>query len=318
MNNLVAYDGESDEDSPIHSSEAEVPINPLLKKKSASPRERKNSDFYDDSEAFADYTSRKSTSPRSDRSYTMDFLEPPPPKRPKDTPSPSDVNVGMARISSTASLVSYEFEDGFDQAEREGADIDKEQVSPLSTEMVEPRPPERQSQDCESDEDNERIIDEALENAQSALKERQGGSEGSLTPGNDQDSPRTPDVEDKDEDAIRNNIAIPPSPEGDCDPLLEEKLAMFFRKKAQGISLNEQLQGKRQFLNPSCYESFIESFDLDEKGSNFPAHIFDPHGFPEDCFYEKLNEEQRKLTEAKDREALKKSGGHTVPVARKP
>lgn len=102
------------------------------------------------------------------------------------------------------------------------------------------------------------------------------------------------------------NIRIPPAPQAQCSPELQEKIIKVLdRMNRFGYSMNEDIHRKKNFKNPSIYEKLIESYGIDEFGSNLPSHMEDlkQHGYK---FYDELNTEQRaewdrKAKESKDR-----------------
>lgn len=102
-------------------------------------------------------------------------------------------------------------------------------------------------------------------------------------------------------------VRIPPAPKVDVDPDVLRIFEVAFQQKAQGKDLNAQIQNNQQYNNPMSYTSFIERFEIDEKGTNFAKNIFDPHVFPENCYYDKIAEEQKKLTEGGGAPAKKKN-----------
>ncbi len=71
-------------------------------------------------------------------------------------------------------------------------------------------------------------------------------------------------------------------------PHLQKLFENEFRKKSLGYDHNRRIRNNKEFANPSMYEKLIEMFEVDECGTNFEKHVFDPRGFPSDCFYEKL------------------------------
>uniref|UniRef100_A0A1I7XG48 Piwi domain-containing protein n=1 Tax=Heterorhabditis bacteriophora TaxID=37862 RepID=A0A1I7XG48_HETBA len=273
MNNLVDYDGESDEDSPkrrslvaedifalyedwIYINDRDyyifLNINILISvpkdgaaddQDSGDSRQRRDSDMMFDDEAV--YNETHVESPASDHSDAVGFREPPPPKRREEFHSPSPALRTPSKfphVSSHASLVSYagddEKEDAFEQ--------------------------------------------------------------GSNKASQDEDIP------------IDSEVRIPPAPEQECNPelqkiryfviydldVLQARFEEHFQKKSVGFDSNGAIQNRKDFLNPSSYNLFVISFSLDEKGTNFRNSIFNPHMFPSNCYYEKIAEEQRKLTES--------------------
>ncbi|KAK6031416.1 hypothetical protein OSTOST_02433 [Ostertagia ostertagi] len=222
---------------------------------------------------FDDETSRRyaSFSDTSDRSESTEFREPPPPKRKEyHSPSPSlpTPSSKMHQVSSAVSLVSYaggeeEREDAFERADRD-AEVAQSPSSPPSG-MVEPRPPERVSQKSDTDDENERLIDMALEEGRNALKQviaREGRINGIWWMDTSLMHSRympmdTPPHQD---------VAIPPAPTAECDPELVQIFYKHFERKAAGIDVNISVQERKDFQNPSSYEQLILNFGINEVG----------------------------------------------------
>ncbi|KAH7692967.1 transcriptional regulator HCNGP [Aphelenchoides avenae] len=133
----------------------------------------------------------------------------------------------------------------------------------------------------------EHVLDEGLR----ALKEHAGSREGSATPQREASTgAETPG-------RVEEIVGLPPSPPGQCSEEVEARFAQCFERKAHGANYNDQIKLRKDFKNPAIYEVLVQKFNLDEKGSNFPESVYDPHAFSEGDFYEALAEEQRKLTE---------------------
>ena len=89
-----------------------------------------------------------------------------------------------------------------------------------------------------------------------------------------------PDLED---------FGIPPSPPGSPDPILAQKLENFRQLQDQGVYFNDRLSGNRGFRNPKLLERLRGYAGVeDEYGSHLPESIWNPHGFSEDQYYDKL------------------------------
>lgn len=89
-----------------------------------------------------------------------------------------------------------------------------------------------------------------------------------------------PDLED---------FGIPPSPPGSPDPTLTQKLDNFRQLRDQGVYFNDRLGGNRGFRNPKLLERLRGYAGIeDEYGSHLPTSIWNPHGFSEDQYYDKL------------------------------
>ncbi|CAG8655486.1 16090_t:CDS:2, partial [Dentiscutata erythropus] len=95
----------------------------------------------------------------------------------------------------------------------------------------------------------------------------------------------------------RENWGIPPEPEAECDPILQEKIVHFHSLSKKGVHFNENLLKNKAFRNPHIYNKLVEFVELDEIGSNFDREIFDPYGFPSEAFADQLAEAQKKILE---------------------
>ncbi|KAG8565729.1 hypothetical protein GDO81_012957 [Engystomops pustulosus] len=101
-----------------------------------------------------------------------------------------------------------------------------------------------------------------------------------------------------------DDIRIPPEPPGRCSNNLQEKIhKLYERKLKEGTDMNQIIQKKKEFRNPSIYEKLIQFCSIDELGTNYPKDMFDPHGWSEDSYYEALAKAQKiemdKLEKAK-------------------
>ncbi|CAI9607835.1 unnamed protein product [Staurois parvus] len=101
-----------------------------------------------------------------------------------------------------------------------------------------------------------------------------------------------------------DDIKIPPEPPGRCSNHLQEKIhKLYERKLKEGTDMNQIIQKKKEFRNPSIYEKLIQFCSIDELGTNYPKDMFDPHGWAEDSYYEALAKAQKiemdKLEKAK-------------------
>uniref|UniRef100_A0A915LQC2 Uncharacterized protein n=2 Tax=Meloidogyne TaxID=189290 RepID=A0A915LQC2_MELJA len=87
-------------------------------------------------------------------------------------------------------------------------------------------------------------------------------------------------------------VQVPPSPPGGCSPTLMRKFAGFFERKEHGLNMNAMIKGRRDFNNPSLYETLVDTFGIDEKGTNFSSEVFDPRAFRPEDFYTALGDHQ--------------------------
>ncbi|XP_032900294.1 SAP30-binding protein [Amblyraja radiata] len=91
-----------------------------------------------------------------------------------------------------------------------------------------------------------------------------------------------------------DDIKIPPEPMGRCSIHLQEKIQKLYdRKLNEGLDMNNMIQRKKEFRNPSIYEKLIQFCGIDELGTNYPKDMFDPHGWSEDSYYEALAKAQK-------------------------
>ena len=102
-----------------------------------------------------------------------------------------------------------------------------------------------------------------------------------------------------------NNAQLPPEPPGHCSKALQDKVIALLQKEQRlGLDLNQHLQGRKDFRNPSIYEKLVTALDLDEFGTNFPEHLYNPKAWGEESHYTKLLEAQKKAYEKKEKAKL--------------
>lgn len=324
MNTLADYGDESDDESPrrrsFHIEESELQTSrdshannsahsPEAHTNSdrSPPRPRRDSDFmFDDAETMFDEPRRYSSfSDNSDHSDTTEFREPPPPKRKEyHSPSPSlPTPSKMPQVSSAVSLVSYgggdeDREDAFERADRDAANERRSTTPPSG--IVEPRPPERKS---DTDDENERLIDMALEEGRNAMKQIEDGAStgsGGWTP-RPYDSPLHGVEHDADPKRIdtppHQDVTIPQAPVAECDAELVQIFYKHFERKAAGIDVNVSVQERKDFQNPSSYEQLILNFGINEVATLLHPRLLTVD-YPRCCSYEKIAEDQRKYMES--------------------
>ncbi|XP_073540113.1 SAP30-binding protein isoform X3 [Phyllobates terribilis] len=89
----------------------------------------------------------------------------------------------------------------------------------------------------------------------------------------------------------------------ETDETKEKIHKLYERKLKEGTDMNQMIQKKKEFRNPSIYEKLIQFCSIDELGTNYPKDMFDPHGWAEDSYYEALAKAQKiemdKLEKAK-------------------
>ncbi|KAJ3118184.1 hypothetical protein HDU96_003471 [Phlyctochytrium bullatum] len=101
------------------------------------------------------------------------------------------------------------------------------------------------------------------------------------------------------------NISLPPPPPADqCDPELQAKIAQWTTlRTTQNRHFNAQLSRTHSFANPAIMSKLIEFLGLVEYGTQLPRETFDPYGFNEDWYYDKVEamwarEEEKAAAEA--------------------
>lgn len=219
--------------------------------------------------------------------------------------------------------------------------------------LVEPRPPRRQSDLFEDDDDTgERFIRGGDADSDTELEDEDGGPgtgqqgeemagereeeellrnaasyvmsdqlqprSGACTPGGAGYTPRSSAIQEEEAlaaaaveplsaDAPRQ-AQVPSSPPGQCSPTLQQKFDRFFERKSAGLDPNAGIKGRRDFKNPSLYETLVNMFGIDEKGTNFRADVYDPKSFRPEDFYDELGERQAAAEARRKRQQQMSSG----------
>lgn len=92
-----------------------------------------------------------------------------------------------------------------------------------------------------------------------------------------------------------SDVVLPPEPLVKCSKGLQNKIIGLLQKKSDsGIDLTSSLQQRKDLRNPSIYEKLVEFCNLDEFGTNYPEHLYNPKEWDEASFYDNLFVEQRK------------------------
>ncbi|XP_064600622.1 SAP30-binding protein-like [Liolophura sinensis] len=100
-----------------------------------------------------------------------------------------------------------------------------------------------------------------------------------------------------------DEIQIPPEPPGRCATHLQTKIAKLHeRMRREGLSLSRAIQRKKEVRNPSIYEKLIDFCDIDEKGTNYPPEIYDPHIWNKQSYYDALDKVQKAEMEKREKE----------------
>lgn len=109
------------------------------------------------------------------------------------------------------------------------------------------------------------------------------------------------------------NMDIPPSPPGSPQPGANKKFDQFLELKKKGVHFNAKLEQSSALKNPSLMDKLMTFVEIDEGNqysTTLPTDLWDPNGFPEWAFKDKLRRSVEKF--AKEKEAEKASGGRTA------
>eukprot|EP00927_Polykrikos_kofoidii_P074483 TRINITY_DN70484_c0_g1_i1.p1 TRINITY_DN70484_c0_g1~~TRINITY_DN70484_c0_g1_i1.p1 ORF type:complete len:267 (+),score=47.84 TRINITY_DN70484_c0_g1_i1:94-894(+) len=79
----------------------------------------------------------------------------------------------------------------------------------------------------------------------------------------------------EEESANMEEVLLPPSPLGEPDPELLERVRLLHDLRKRGKSIRDHIQSSRDWSNPYVLERVIKVFELDEHGSNYPKQLFD-------------------------------------------
>jgi hypothetical protein len=109
------------------------------------------------------------------------------------------------------------------------------------------------------------------------------------------------------------NLDIPPSPPGSPPLGANKKIDQFLQLKKKGVHFNSKLEQSTALRNPSLMDKLLDFVGIDEVGqyeTTLPKELWDPRGFPEWAFRDKLSKSREKI--AKEKEADRTGGGRTA------
>ena len=114
-------------------------------------------------------------------------------------------------------------------------------------------------------------------------------------------------------------LKLPPLVATKCSKAMQDKVTFLHKKVTQeGMDLNFSIQGKKNFRNPSIYEKLLEYCRIDEQGTNYPTHLYNPRIFGPESHYKALaeaqNENERKKKEKKKNQSGKKASKWDNPA----
>ncbi|KAL7815347.1 HCNGP-like domain-containing protein [Trichoderma aethiopicum] len=109
------------------------------------------------------------------------------------------------------------------------------------------------------------------------------------------------------------NLDIPPSPPGSPPLEANKKVEQFLQLKKKGVHFNSKLEQSAALKNPSLMDKLLDFVGIDDAGqyeTTLPKELWDPRGFPEWAFRDKLSKSREKI--AKEKESERASGGRTA------
>ncbi|XP_063239037.1 SAP30-binding protein [Bacillus rossius redtenbacheri] len=103
-------------------------------------------------------------------------------------------------------------------------------------------------------------------------------------------------------------VQLPSEPAGRCSNELQEKITNFYEQmKTKGLDMNSVIQQRKDFRNPSIYEKLIQFCNINELGTNYPAHIYDPLRWGKESYYEELAKVQKAEMDRREKEKKEKT-----------
>ena len=101
------------------------------------------------------------------------------------------------------------------------------------------------------------------------------------------------------------DVILPPEPPAKCSKTLQNKIVNLLQKRASsGVDLNSSLQSRKDLRNPSILEKLVQFCDLQEFGTNYPEHIYNPNEFTEESMYDNLYLQQQNAKKEKIRNTI--------------
>nr|CAB3265859.1 SAP30-binding protein-like [Phallusia mammillata] len=98
-------------------------------------------------------------------------------------------------------------------------------------------------------------------------------------------------------------LQLPAEPEVQCMQNLQDKIKGLYEKKIRdGENLNQTIQSRKDFRNPSIYDKLIIFLGIEERGTNFPKEEFDPDFWRKCPSYEDLARTQREELAKKEKD----------------
>ncbi|KAL8214475.1 hypothetical protein R6Q57_003924 [Mikania cordata] len=130
----------------------------------------------------------------------------------------------------------------------------------------------------------------------------------------------TTEDEHKEMDPLDKFLPLPPTTK--CSDELQEKITKFLLlKKKSGRSFNSEVRNRKEYRNPDFLLHAVTYQDIDQIGSCFSKHVFDPHGYDKTDYYDEIEADLKRELERREQEKKKNqkidflSGGTQSAVA---
>lgn len=103
------------------------------------------------------------------------------------------------------------------------------------------------------------------------------------------------DVDKYEKYSEKYGFQLPPEPKGKSNPKLQEVVSTIMQKIELNpdYDLNQYIQQKKSFRNPSIYDKLIQFCGINELGTNFPKDFYDTSVYGPESFYEELAKAQK-------------------------
>ena len=106
----------------------------------------------------------------------------------------------------------------------------------------------------------------------------------------------------------RPRVELPAAPTAKCSHALQQKIANLLKKKRDhALCLNDNIQNRKDFRNPSIHEKLIDYLGIDELGSDYSEATFSWSDWGSECYYDKLAKSQKDQYERKEKEKTKRT-----------
>lgn len=112
-----------------------------------------------------------------------------------------------------------------------------------------------------------------------------------------------PSYQDEDGNANVTSITtdflddIPARPHGEPNVDTVKKIIHYFEMRdANGFDLTKHIRTSKDFGNPQILQKCVEHFHIDEISSNYPANVFNPHGYSSEDFVDGIQAVRRSTT----------------------